>query len=111
MKPITSDEKDALLTSAANLKALGDMVEKMATAAPNANGVTEISLDDLVPTGNLSELSGRIRENSPVTDEELEGLITAAKADIETNSRFNGLLQNVTHIAQIVRTTVLPLLV
>ena len=111
MKAITQSEKDALLESANDLRILANVLDGAALAAPATLDVTSpVTLADLVPTGNLDKLPQIIRDNSPISDADLEALILRAKRDIQMHSRMDGLLENVTSLVRFANNTVLPLL-
>lgn len=107
---ITTEERTQLLEIANQLEVLRDVLRFTAADAPSLDTLSNISAADLHPTGNLSMLPTRIRDNSPITDAQLSLLITDAQHDVKMNSRFNGLLTNATVLIKTVRTTVLPLL-
>ena len=113
MQILAKNEIKDLNKSVVRLRALANVIEALATDADTANIVKpnkSVTLADLVPAGNLSTVAEKIMKNSPITDEQYTELIEVATADIKTNSRINGLLVNITAVAQALRTTVLPLI-
>jgi len=111
MKPITQLEKDALLESAKDLRLLANVLDGAALGSPATLDVTSpVTLADLVPTGNLDSLPQAIRDNSPISNEDLEALMLRAKKDIQLHSRMDGLLENVTSLLRFANNTVLPIL-
>jgi len=104
------DDKQTLRQSAVDLQALATILNKLAEITPegtNGGGVVDIS--DLEPDTALDGLADRIRANTPITDDEYAALCDAARRDIVSHSRLNGLLENVARIATFVRTGLLPL--
>ena len=108
---ITYDERGDLLDSAQALHALANVMEEMANGAAIAAEPGEFvtTLADLVPAGNLDDLAQNIRDNTPISDQDLNTLLAAANQDIRVHSRFAGLVENVTAIVRFFNKTVLPI--
>ena len=109
MNALTEAEKAVLVKVATQLNSMSTIMATIATLAPIA-GEDEVTLASLVPSGRLDHVADEIRNNTPISDEDLEQLLEAAKGDIQFNSRLNSILVNVTAVANSLRTTVLPLL-
>jgi len=109
MQPLTEAEKAVLIKVATQLNSMSTIMATIATLAPSA-GEEEVTLASLRPSGRLDSVAEEIRNNTPISNEDLEALLEAAKTDIKFNSRLNGILVSVTAVAQSLRTTVLPLI-
>jgi len=109
MQPLTATEKAALVKVATQLNSMSTILATLAALAPEGSE-EEVTLASLVPSGVLDGVAEEIRNNTPISDEDLAELMDAAKADIKFNSRLNGILVNVTAVANAIRTQVLPLL-
>lgn len=108
MNPLTEAEKAVLIKVAMQLNSMSTIMATIATLAPS--GEEEVTLASLHPSGRLDSVADEIRNNTPISNEDLEALLEAAKTDIQFNSRLNGVLVNVSSIANAIRTTVLPLI-
>lgn len=106
----TEDEKAQLEGAKEALEAISDALTNTSSAPVSAPVIKPVpDLSRLVPSGNLNKLKERIAERMPVTDEQYQTIVNAAKADIRTNSRLNGLMKNVSVLAEAITKTVLPL--
>lgn len=108
MNSLSTEEKTALVQAVKELRSMAAVVEAIADLTPTDDG--PVGLADLRPSGRLDSVADEIRNNTPISNEDLEVLIAAAQKDIKFNSRLNGFLVNMTAVASSLRTTVLPLL-
>ena len=110
MSKITTDEVKSLNGSVDALRSMASMLEAVALSASGDDGVSEVTLADLVPTGNLASCAQRIRDREVLTVHQLDSLSKLARYEIEECSRLNGVLESVISVARTIKSVVLPLI-
>lgn len=104
---LTPTEKAQLEDINRYINAIGNITTSVVTLSETKD---ELDLEDLKPSGRLSTLAQRITQNTPISDQDFATLVEACGVSIEKESRLNGVLLNIAAVANLVRTTVLPLI-